>query len=74
MAILPYIQIALSVLLVAAILIQKSQAGVGGAFGGNDNFSAGFHSRRGFEQTLFYSTIVIAILFVISALLVLFVK
>jgi len=73
-ALLPYIQIALSVLLVAAILIQKSQAGVGGSFGGNDNFSAGFHTRRGFEKNLFYFTIAIAILFVISALLILFVK
>lgn len=68
-AILPYIQIALSILLVIVILIQKSEAGVGGSFGGNDNFAAGMHSRRGFEKTLFYSTFIIAILFVISALL-----
>jgi protein translocase SecG subunit len=73
-AILPYIQIVLSILLVVTILIQKSQAGVGGSFGGNDNFNAGFHSRRGFEQKLFYTTIAIAILFVISSLLVLVLK
>jgi protein translocase SecG subunit len=73
-AILPYIQIALSILLVAAILIQKSEAGVGGSFGGNDNFNAGFHSRRGFEQKLFYITITLAILFAISSLLVLVLK
>ena len=54
-ALLPYIQIALSVLLVVAILLQKSEAGVGGAFGGNDNFNAGFHTRRGFEQNYFIS-------------------
>lgn len=71
-AILPYIQIALAILMVVAILIQKSQAGVGGSFGGNDNFNAGFHTRRGFEQKLFYFTVIIAILFVISALLNLF--
>ena len=74
MALMPYIQIALSVLLVVAILIQKSEAGVGGSFGGNDNFSAGFHTRRGFEQKLFYFTVGIAVIFVISSLLVIVVK
>lgn len=72
--IMPYIQIVLAVLLVAAILIQKSEAGVGGSFGGSDNFNAGFHSRRGFEKKLFYTTIIIAILFVISSLLILVLK
>lgn len=72
LAILPYIQIGLSVLLIIAILIQKSEAGVGGSFGGSDNFNSGFHTRRGFEQKLFYFTIIIAILFVASALLTLF--
>jgi len=69
MAILPYIQIVLSVVLVVVILIQKSEAGVGGAFGGNDNFNAGFHTRRGFEQKLFYFTVIIAVLFAVSAIL-----
>lgn len=68
-SLLPYIQIGLSVLLTAAILLQRSAAGLGGAFG--DNFSAGFHTRRGFEKTLFNASIVIAILFVISALIAL---
>ena len=72
--ILPYIQVVLSILLVVAILIQKSQAGVGGSFGGNDNFNAGFHTRRGFEQNLFYFTIALSALFVISSLLILFLK
>lgn len=60
--VLPYIQIVLSVLLVVCILLQQTGAGLGGAFGG-DNFSAGFHTRRGLEKYLFYATIVIAILF-----------
>jgi protein translocase SecG subunit len=72
LAILPYIQIVLSVILVVAILIQKSEAGVGGSFGGSDNFNAGFHTRRGFEQKLFYFTITVAVLFVLSSLLTLF--
>lgn len=73
-SLLPYIQIVLSILLVVTILIQKSEAGVGGSFGGSDNFNAGFHSRRGFEQKLFYFTIAIVILFIISSLLVVVLK
>ncbi|MFA7252490.1 MAG: preprotein translocase subunit SecG [Candidatus Paceibacterota bacterium] len=72
--ILPYIQIVLSVILIAAILMQKSEAGVGGSFGGNDNFASGFHTRRGFEQKLFIFTIAIAILFALSSIAVLVLK
>lgn len=74
MAILPYIQIILSILLVMTILLQKSEAGVGGSFGGSDNFNAGFHTRRGFEQKLFYFTIALAVFFVITSLLILIIK
>ena len=68
-SLLPYVQIILSFLLVAAILIQKTGAQVGGAFGGSDNFSSAFHTRRGLEKWLFNATIIMAILFAISALL-----
>lgn len=70
-SILPYIQIVLAVILVTAILLQRTGAQIGGAFGGSDNFSSAFHTRRGFERTLFIITIVIALLFVISSLLTL---
>ncbi len=63
---LPYVQIALSVLLVAAILLQQSGSSLGGAFGG-DNFSAAFHTRRGAEKALFYASIVLGVLFALSA-------
>lgn len=69
---LPYIQIGLSVLLIAAVLLQQSAAGLGGAFG--DNFSSGFHTKRGFEKTLFTASIVIAVLFVIFALVALLIR
>ena len=69
---LPYVQIALSVLLMAAILLQNTGASLGGAFGA-DNFSTGFHTRRGFEKVLFNATIVLAILFALSALAHLFI-
>ena len=64
---LPYVQIGLSILLIGAILMQRTGAALGGAFGA-DNFSSGFHTRRGLERTLFYTTIVLGILFALSAL------
>ena len=67
-SLLPYAQIILSVLLMGAILLQQTGAQVGGAFGGSDNWSTAFHTRRGLEKTLFNATIVIAILFAVSAL------
>jgi preprotein translocase subunit SecG len=66
--VLPYVQIVLSVLIIGAVLLQRTGASIGGALGGNDNFSSGFHTRRGLEKTLFYATIILGILFAISAL------
>jgi protein translocase SecG subunit len=70
---LPSIQVLLSVLLIASILLQQTGASLGGAFGG-DNFSAGYHTRRGSERTLFWASIVLGILLAISALLALVLK
>ena len=67
---LPIVQIILAVVLMAVILLQRTGASLGGAFGA-DNFSSGFHTRRGLEKTLFSATIVIGILFALSALLAL---
>lgn len=72
--ILPYIQIGLSVLLVATILLQRSEAGVGSSFGGSDNFNSAFKTRRGFEKTLFFVSIALAILFAVSSLFALYIK
>lgn len=69
-AVLPYIQIILSVILIGAILIQRSESGLGAGFG-SDGFSSTHHERRGLEKTLFYSTIVIAFLFALSAFITL---
>ena len=67
---LPIVQIILAILLMAAILLQRTGASLGGAFGA-DNFSSGFHTRRGMEKTLFTASIVLGILFALSALLAL---
>lgn len=66
-AILPYIQIVLSLLLILGIVLQNRGASLGGAFGG-DNFSSTFYKRRGAEKFLFNATVVVAILFVLTAI------
>ncbi len=65
---LPFVQIILSILLVAAVLLQQRGSSLGGAFG-SDNFSSTFHKRRGGELFLFRFTLAAAILFVLSTIL-----
>ena len=69
---LPYIQIVLGVVLIFVILIQRSDASLGSAFGGDSGGGTQF-TRRGFERVLFIGTIVVACLFTFSALLALIV-
>lgn len=71
--ILPYGAIITSVVMVLAILLQQSSAGVGGALGGNDGGSF-HHTKRGFEKFLFYLSIVCGILFALFALLSIIIK
>ena len=66
-------RIVFSILVVAAILLQQTGSSLGGAFGG-DNFSAGFHTRRGAEKFLFQASIALGILFAISAFLALIIR
>lgn len=65
-AVLPYMQIVLSLLLIIGIVLQNRGASLGGAFGG-DNFASTFYKRRGAEKFLFQATIVVSVLFVLSA-------
>lgn len=71
---LPYIQILLSLLIIGAILLQQSGAGLGGAFGEGSNWSSAFHTRRGPEKFLFNASIILAILFALSAFLSLIIR
>lgn len=64
--ILPYIQILLAIMLIVCVLLQQTGAALGGAFGG-DNFSAAYHTRRGSEKYLFYTSIVVSALLALSA-------
>lgn len=61
MNILSYIQIILAVLLTISILLQQRGTGLSGIFGGS---SLEYSTKRGVEKFTFYSTIVLAILFV----------
>ena len=70
---LPYIQIILSIILITAILLQQSDAGIGGALGGGDGGGL-YHTRRGFDKFLFVTTIVTSILFAASAFIAILVK
>jgi protein translocase SecG subunit len=53
-------QIAVSVLLIAAVLLQQQGAGLSATFGGDGN---AFRTKRGLEKGLFYATIVLGALF-----------
>lgn len=65
----PYAQIAVAAVLVAFILLQKTGAQMGGAFGGSDNWSTAYHTRRGLEKGLFTGTIILGILFAALSLI-----
>lgn len=65
-AILPYIQIGLSVILVALILIQHSDESLGSAFGASGS-EGQYRTRRGAELYIFRTTIAVTILFILSA-------
>lgn len=64
--IIPYAQIVLSILLIGSILLQQRGAGMSSAFGGS---GMEYSSKRGIEKVLFYATIVIAALYLITAVI-----
>ena len=68
--ILPVLQIILSVLLIAGIILQSSSAGLGGAFGGSDSVDAGYHTRRGFDKWLFNGTVIFGVLFALVSFII----
>lgn len=59
------IQITIAVLLVGAILLQNRGTGLGAAFGGEGNV---YRTKRGVERYVFIATIVLAVLFLTTAL------
>ncbi|MBN1584994.1 preprotein translocase subunit SecG [Candidatus Uhrbacteria bacterium] len=64
------IQIAVAVLLTAAILMQARGSGLGAAFGGDGNV---YRTKRGVEKSLFVATIALAVVFFALSLTALFI-
>ncbi len=62
-------QIVTSIVLVALVLSQQRGSGLGASFGQE---GGGYATRRGIQKKIFSATIVFAIIFVILALLNLF--
>lgn len=60
------IQIIVCLILISLILLQAKGTGLGSTFGGQ---SQAYHSKRGVEKAVFYSTIITGIIFVIISLL-----
>ncbi|MEK7552763.1 MAG: preprotein translocase subunit SecG [Patescibacteria group bacterium] len=63
--VIPWLQIVLAVAVIAVILLQRNEASLGSAFGGETSV---IHTKRGFEKGLFVATIVLAVLFVASSI------
>jgi preprotein translocase subunit SecG len=58
---LPYIQIALAVIVIILVLIQERGGGISGLLGGDGQGT--YQSRRGVERVIFFATIVATVAF-----------
>lgn len=65
MNLLLVLQIIISVALVGSILLQSPQGGFGRSFSGFSHY----HTKRGFERLLFFSTIILGVAYAVVALL-----
>ncbi len=64
--ILDIIQLVSAVLLVVVVLLQNRGTGLGAAFGGEGNV---YRTKRGLEKTLSTATIILAVVFLATALI-----
>lgn len=69
-SVLTIFQIVLAILLMVSILVQSRGASLGEVFGGSSTF---YGTRRGSEKGLFTVTVVLASLFILVALVNLFI-
>lgn len=60
-------QILITIALIAVVLFQSKGGGLGGIFGQPDSV---YRTRRGVEKILFYLTIILAVIFVVFAILI----
>jgi len=66
------IQIVLSVVIITLILLQERSSGMSSLLGGSGE--GYYQARRGMEKLIFYSTIVLAVIFVALAIYQLFIQ
>lgn len=62
-AVLQTVMVGSAVLMVISILLQQRGASLGAGFGGSSEL---FTTRRGFDKNLFETTIIFAVVFVLS--------
>ncbi len=62
---LPYVQMGLALLLVIGVLLQQRGTGLSSTFGGA---GVGYSTKRGAEKVIFYATVVIAALFIVTSI------
>lgn len=67
--ILIILQVVIAVLLILAILLQSRGSGLSGAFGGGGEF---YQSRRSIERILVIATVILAVLFGVLSIILLF--
>lgn len=67
-AVLTIVQIIISLFLIGVILLQAKGTGLGTAWGGSGQF---YHTKRGAEKIIFGATILLSVLFFITAVLAL---
>lgn len=67
---LPYIQMALAIILIALILVQERSSGISSLLGGDGQGT--YQSRRGFERVIFAGTIAASAAFAALALVQLY--
>lgn len=65
-----FLHIIFSIALIGLILMQTSKGGLGSAFGG-DSF---YRTKRGAERIVFYLTIIVASLFLITSIVNLIIR
>ena len=64
--ILNIIQIVIALILIADILLQQRGSGLGAAWGGGSEV---YHTKRGMEKILHYATIILSIIFLVTAVI-----
>ncbi|MEK9194459.1 MAG: preprotein translocase subunit SecG [Patescibacteria group bacterium] len=61
-------QVAVSIILIALVLLQERGGGTSGLLGGMGGGGA-YQTRRGLEKFVFYATIALAVVFAVLAIL-----